>query len=95
MPFFFRKRQQPSTVTFLECVGYSGSIYRVVGRGTPDNMQYSIEVVKSAGGAQRAVLPDASLEQANALALQLLDTNASPADLKRLALATSLGTDDT
>lgn len=93
MPFFFRKRQQPSTVTFLECVGYSGSVYRVVGRGTPDNMQYSIEVAGAAGGAQCASLPDASLAQANALALQLLDTDASPVDLERLAIATSLGND--
>ncbi|MBR3630845.1 MAG: hypothetical protein IKN55_10325 [Oscillospiraceae bacterium] len=80
--FFHRKSVPP--VTYLECTGYSGIVYRVTGSGHPIRLSL---VIESPGSVHRTSLTGftSDVREAQALALALLEAGTTPEDLARLA----------
>lgn len=81
----FRRRPAPP-VTYLECTGYSGIVYRVTGSGDPERLSLVIEYP---GSVHRTSLTGFTndVREAQALALALLEAGTTPEDLARLAKA--------
>lgn len=79
----FRRKPAPP-VTYLECTGHSGIVYRVIGSGHPSRLSL---VVEYPGSTHRTSLTGFTedVREAQALALALLEAGATPEDLARLA----------
>lgn len=74
-------RKHPPKTTYLECHGYNGCIYRVVGMTSGNEVRYRVEVER---GAQCFVLTELSgLSDAQRIALWLLDNGAVPEQFRQ------------
>ena len=83
MLFSHFRRRPALPVTYLECTGYSGIVYRVIESGKPGRLSL---VIESPGSIRRTSLTGFTndVREAQALALALLEAGTTPEDLAKL-----------